>query len=253
MNWPKIKTALIFMFLVIDLFLFVWNISLQKDSLSVDKNTVENTKKLLYDRGIMISDGLIDLEIPEIGSVIVRNSMANQAEFIGNILGGGYIKEGNVFYKDNRSVTINGNKFVITQEGEVDSLDEAEKWLSAMGFNLEDTVRTEYKGGYVFRTVHKGFEVFKSRILVENKDGELKAEGSLFYIIEDKEKKGENVHVSSVLPKLIKEGVGGQRITSITTGYLPVIEEGVFSEADAVASYRILLSDGREFFYSASK
>ncbi len=253
MNWPKMKTALIMMFLVIDLFLMVWNVSLHKESLAVEKNTVENTIKLLSDRGIEVSEDLIQPEIPEIGSVTVKNSMANQAEFLSDILGQGYLKEGNRFYTESREVLIKSNSFEIREKKEIESLDEAEKWLSSMGFDLKDTVRTKYKNGYIFRTMHKGFEVFKSRITVENKDGQAHAEGSLFYIAEADKGKSENIHVISVLPKLIKENVGGQRITSVTTGYLPVIDEGVFSESKAGAVYRILLSDGREFYYSAEK
>ncbi len=253
MNWPKMKTALIFMFLIIDLFLLVWNVTLHKESIEVDKSTIENTKKLLSDRGILLADGIIEQDIPDIGSVMVENSMANQAEFIGGILGNGYVKEGNSFIKEERSVTISKNSFEINDSGEIKSLDEAEKWLTSMGFDLSDTVRTAYKGGFVFRTVYKGFEVFKSRIVVENQDGCVYAKGSLFYIIKDTEKRSENVHISSVLPRLLKEDIGEGKISSVTTGYLPVTEEGVFREANARAVYRILFSDGREFYYNASK
>lgn len=253
MNWPKMKTALIVMFWVIDLFLLVWNVSLKKESVAVDKNTVQNTIKLLSDRGIEVSDGIIEEETPEIGSVTVRNSMANQAEFLSDILGQGYLKDGDKFYTEKRQVRINKNSFEITEKREIESLEDAEKWLSSMGFDLKDTVRTKYKGGYIFRTMHNGFEVFKSRITVGNKDGFASAEGSFFYITESGEGKGENVHVSSVLPALIKEGISGQKITSISAGYLPVFEDGAFSESKAGAVYRILLSDGREFFYSAEK
>ena len=52
MNWPKIKTALICLFLAIDIFLAGWDIALRRGKSRVSDEVVENTVSLLADRTI---------------------------------------------------------------------------------------------------------------------------------------------------------------------------------------------------------
>lgn len=254
MNWPKIKTVLICLFLVIDLFLAGWDISQRHGKNSVSEEVIENTVKLLEDRTIKVSPNLIRRSLPKMGAVTAKNPMSDEAEFIGKILGSGYAKEDNRFYIPGKEVVIDANGFKISEEKTLNSLEEAKKWLEGNGFDLSGTVETEYMGSYVFRTVYDGFELFGSNITVTCEEKTAVAEGSFFYVSESVRESGEILHVTSVLPYLISDGAENSEITNITPGYMCMSAGDVrFSEASASPVYRIILSDGREFFYDAVK
>ena len=89
MNWPKIKTALICLFLAIDIFLAGWDIALRRGKSRVSDEVVENTVSLLADRTITVSPALISRSAPRITTVTAKNPMADEAGFIGKILGTG--------------------------------------------------------------------------------------------------------------------------------------------------------------------
>lgn len=253
MNWKKIKTVLIFLFLAIDIFLVIWNIMLRHESKVVDEETIINMAMLLEKRGIEIPEGIINEEIPEINGISVRNAMASEAEFVGNILGNRYKKDDNVFYNDVCSVKIEGNSFIIESETQINSGEEAVKWLEGLGFNLEDTVKAEYRGEFLIKSVYKGHDIFGSRIFVKSEDGKTTAYGSFYYVIEGSETETDISHASSVLPRLIREGISDCAVSSVSVGYKVDDLESKFVEASANPTYRIMLSDGREIFYNATK
>ena len=76
MNWNKVKTVLIYLFLAIDIFLVIWNIRLQNEAGAVGKKTIENTAKLLAARGIELPEGTVTEKIPELKGISVRNAVA---------------------------------------------------------------------------------------------------------------------------------------------------------------------------------
>ena len=252
MNWPKIKTALICLFLAIDIFLAGWDIALRRGKSRVSDEVVENTVSLLADRTLTVSPALISRSAPRITTVTAKNPMADEAGFIGKILGTGYIKDGNRFYKPGKEVELSDNSFIIKEQKKIASLSEARAWLSDNGFDLSGTVQTEYMGSYLFRTVYSGFELFKSGVTVTC-DGETAvAEGMLLYVESEDSKKEEILNVTSVLPRLVTDGAANCEIIGITPGYMCTAAPGErFSETGAIPVYRILLSDGREFFYEA--
>ena len=253
MNWNKIKTVLIFLFLAIDIFLVIWNITLRHKAGVVDDKTIEDMSVLLHERGIKIPEGLIDEEIPDINGVTVRNVMASEAEFVGNILGKKYEKNDNVFFTSGCSVEIKGNEFVIESNRKVKSAEEAEKWLISIGFDLRDTVKAEHRGEYVIKSVYKGHEIYGSRISVKSEDNKTVAYGSFFYVVEGSETETDIRHATAVLPRLIQEGISNCSVSSVDIGYRVDNVGSKFSEAGATPTYRILLSDGREIFYNATK
>ena len=104
MNWAKIKTVLIILFLLIDIFLVIWNVGLKNESRTVDGEVIKNTEELLLSRGINVPQGTLEEGIPDIKRIVVKNALGNEAEFIGEILGKNYRKDGNVFFNSECSV-----------------------------------------------------------------------------------------------------------------------------------------------------
>lgn len=253
MNWPRIKTVLICLFLVIDIFLAGWDISQRHGKNAVSDEVIENTITLLEDRDIKISPELIRRSVPKMETVTAKNAMADEAEFIGNILGAGYAKEDNRFYIPGKEVIIDTNSFKIAEDKTLNSLEDAKKWLEENGFDLSGTVETEYMGSYVFKTVYNGYELFGSNITVRREENKAIAEGSFLYVFKSGEKSENILHVTSVLPQLISDGARNSEITNITPGYMCTAAGSTrFAEASASPVYRIILSDGREIFYDAT-
>lgn len=252
MNWPKIKTVLICLFLVIDLFLAGWDIALRRGKSKVSEDVIENTVSLLADRTITVSPSLLGRSVPKISSVTAKNPMADEAGFIGKILGTGYIKDGNRFYKPGKEVELSGNRFIIRERKKISSLSEARSWLLDNGLDLSGTVQTEYMGSYLFRTVYSGYELFESGVTVTCDGENTAAEGMLLYVEDGNGSSEEILHVTSVLPRLVSDGAANCGIIGIAPGYMCTASLNErFSETGAIPVYRILLSDGREFFYEA--
>lgn len=253
MNWPKIKTVLICLFLAIDLFLAGWDIMLKRGKSTVSDETIENTVALLADRTVSVSPSLLRKTSPRIKSLTVVNPLADEASFIGKVLGTGYVKDGNRFFTENKEAVIENNSFKITEKRKASSLDEAEAWLNENGFDLSGTVETQYMGSYVWRTVYDGFELFGSSVTVRAEGDSLIAEGCLLYVKDAEQIDGEIKNVTAVLPYLISDGVQNCEIISIAPGYMcTAAGETRFAEASTSPVYRIILSDGREFFYDAN-
>lgn len=252
MNWPKIKTVLICLFLAIDLFLAGWDIALHRGKSKVSEEVIENTVSLLADRSITVSPSLLGRTVPKISQVTAKNPTADEAGFIGKILGTGYIKDGNRFYKPGKEVELSDNSFTIKENKKIGSLSEARSWLSDNGLDLSGTVQTEYMGSYLFRTVYSGYELFESGVTVTCDGENTTASGMLLYVEGGSGKNEEILHVTSVLPRLVSDGAVNCEIIGITPGYMcTAAPDERFSETGAIPAYRILLSDGREFFYEA--
>ena len=253
MNWSKVKTVLIIMFSLINIFLIIWNISINKEKYVVNEKTIKTAERLLEKRGISVPDGMIEEGIPDIRPVVVKNVMADEAKFLGDVLGSKYEKHENVFANGKRSVKIEGNYFEIEEKISINTADEAKEWLTSLGIDMKNTIKSEEKGKVEFISVYKGKEIFGSKITVVTGEKTAKATGSFFYVIENTEKDADILHVTSVLPKLIQEGISDCSVLSIKTGYRVVTEGEKFSEAGANPTYKILISDGREIFYNATK
>ncbi len=254
MKWYKIKTILIALFLAIDIFLGFWNLSINKEEKEVSQEVIDNTIEMLSKRDIEVSPLLIEKELPKMRGIVVENSLAKEAEFVGNILGKGYFKEENRFFLEDKELVITGNKFTIKEKKNILSAQEALNWLTECNIDLSGTKQIHYKGEYEFRTMFSGLELFGSNIKVRNEGEYAIAEGSLFYVKRENERKEEIKHITSVLPLLISSGVGKCEITGITAGYTcSSVGDNRFTEASAMPIYRISLSDGRELFYDARK
>ena len=62
------------------------------------------------------------------------------------------------------------------------------------------------------------------------------------------------IHITSILPKLLGEGITSGEIIEINLGYKNALDTGEkYSEITANPFYEIVLSDGRKYYYNASK
>lgn len=254
MKWYRIKTILIALFLAIDIFLVFWNLSINTEEKEVSQEVIDNTVELLSKRDIKVSPLLIEKEIPKMRGIVVENSLADEAEFVGNVLGKGYFKEENRFFLGDKELIISGNRFIIREKKNIFSAEEALNWLTECKMDLSETKQIHYKGQYEFRTTFLGLELFGSSIKVRNEGEYAIAEGSLFYVKRQNESKEKIKHITSVLPLLVSSDVGKCEITGITAGYMcSSMGDNRFTEASAMPVYRISLSDGRQLFYDARK
>lgn len=253
MNWSKIKTVLIALFLLIDVFLVCWNVSQQRDRQTISTDAAANTVEALAARGITVSEGLIAPKIPTMGRLIVKNALADEVAFLGKCLGKGYRKDGSRFFKDGKAVELSGNRFTLTENRSVRTEDEARRWLSDNGFDLSMTRTVKENGAIAFQTVYGEYDVFGSRITVTDEDGTAKADGC-FYTVDREEAGTEVLPMTAVLPRLLAEGIERGVVTAITPGFSAAPDTAErFSEATADAVYCISFADGREFFYNAGK
>lgn len=255
MNWSRIKTILIGLFLVIDLFLLIFNVTLRREGRTVSDRVIDDTVEALLTKDITVSRALLSVKTPDMSRLSAQNVLADEAAFLGRVLGGGYEKDGQTFTRGNKTVELSGNTFLIRETRQISSVAEAARWLSDNGFDLSNVAETVYNGRYVFRTVYNDLEVFGSRIIVFQEGEEAVAEGSFLYIRgAENEKKSQTRHITSVLPRILSEGVSHCEVVGIYPGYMCVQStKERFTEATANPVYRIVLSDGQEFFYNALK
>lgn len=255
MNWSRIKTILIGLFLVIDLFLLIFNTTLRREGRTVSDRVIEDTQAVLSAQGITVSRALLSAKTPDMSRLSAENVLADEAAFLGRVLGSGYTKDGQTFTRGDKTVTLSGNTFVLREKRRISSVAEAGEWLSDQGFDLSATAQTEYNGLYVFRTMYSGLEVFGSRITARQEGDEAVAEGSFLYIRgAENEKQSQTRHITSVLPRILAEGAKSCEVVGVYPGYMCIQSmQERFTEATANPVYRIVLSDGQEFFYNALK
>ena len=256
MNWYRIKTILIFLFLAINLFLasllFYENFAIKK----AEEKRLESAIGVLRDAGIKVEAPQIPVKHPRMATLTVQNQLADKEAFCARLLGGTPVRMGNTYRRQGKSVTITDTGFMYRSghapapaaKNAVKSMKTA---LSKLGFSMEYAKGYEKDGKVYFAMEISGKPLYGSALIVTPGGEEIaEMEGNWPQVLEVKSTKTPTLGAADALMHLLHTSdISGETVEKIALGYT-VLVEGGYQTADAVPVWR-LETDENVYFYDA--
>ncbi|MBR2476739.1 MAG: hypothetical protein IKB50_01240 [Clostridia bacterium] len=229
MNWERMKSFLIVLFVGINIFLIGFMLNSVKNSSTVSKTVVADTTSILSDNNIYIDSNIIPLSTDNPGSFEVM------------------------------PVNVNFTYTSKVQITDKNAKSEIKKALKSNGIKNNYIITRNNDGSYCIGQKAYGHFIFDSLINATCSGNTITLTGR-WYTLNSKPvgKDGEMLPVTSVLIEFmnnpVRDGNIHNCITSITIGYcVPGHDSGAdYISMTAVPCYSINLSNGVSFLYEAS-
>ncbi len=256
MNWPRVKTILIFMFLVVDIMLLASIIVPSVGLSRIPQETIEKTCEVLAQRGIEIPPEVIPARRENMGIVELYNIWPESSAIAGKLLGDGFLADGPV-YK-------NGTKTLFLGESEFNYENTSAKKTIAhelieIGIDVRENLYEE--GEFSLRTWQtiKGKKIFESEIYASKADSTINISG--YWIFPDRENgviintPDTLLDVTGVLIDFINNPLREDKvkITSVEIGYSAgmVYRDTAHKLVSVSPTYKISTSTGSYYMYDA--
>ena len=258
MDWYRMKTILIFLFLGINLFLAAL---LGYESYAEHRSAkaqTESTIATLGRSGITVS-AQTPIGGKRLRSLTLENPCADKAAFTALLLGEGTESAGDHYQKDGKSLrfTENGFSYIGTSSPvpcEKKHISSMKKVLENMGFSMRYAKGTIENGAVVFTQIVDKVPLFGSSLRVTPaSDGSVsKIEGTWANVLDAVGEKSRTSGAAKALLAFLQEGTHqGKTITDIQCGYAVLFSGDGYRTADAVPTWRIETADGSTAFYDA--
>ncbi len=256
MNWYRIKTVLIFLFLAINIFLLAL---LGAEALSARKAAKEKGEAAgaaLSENGITVT-APIPHKTPRLGALTIENLNAAPEALAERILGGKAVRAGDAFLREGQTVSLmekgfryaSGKEAVTPTKKDVSRLREA---LSGMGFSMEYAKGHREGEAVLFVQMVDGVQLFESALFVyPAADGTIaRMEGDWANITKRDYERGTIKPAADALLDFLRSGGKGE-ITAITSGYAVLRAESGYRTADAIPVWEIKTAAGTVFYADA--
>ena len=281
MNWSRVKTILIILFLFTDILLGIGVISSKHKATAIEPEIIKSTVSLLAERNISINPDIIPAKTPGIVYIDAENIISDYDSFAENIFRENPQKNDHLTYEANRHVlSFSGDRFTykckdaqkpfndVMANGDFENRAKsiAVDFLTAHGFDLKHTdvktVKTENGYDITFTGKSGKLPIFSSAVTVSvtgihSDIGELNGvssvSGSWFNTIGQNGSDVELKNITGILIEFMSEYKSSQpvTITDLTLGYTVFESDTLHRSATLVPVWRITLNDGTEYYYDA--
>ena len=238
MNWGKLKSFLIGLFLIINIFLVITMITQERKNTSIPVKTINDTVSVLEKNDILVDASIIPADVKNMSEFTVIP--VTKSEAFNDV---SYINEDNMF-------EININKGVYNTQ-------DMKSVLSSLGIK-NYVVSNDFASGYgnVNQYVD-GYPVFETNVDVES-DGVTSYVTGNWYQFKTKPKKNKEYNNLVLLPSILinyisnqNRPIGEQTITDINYGYYVLNNNANAIIYTAVPCWQIEIDDAVYFYYNA--
>lgn len=257
MNWYRVKTVLIILFLAINLFLAAM-LGLEARTESREaKERVAAAVSALELGGVTV-DCEVPHKPPRLGTLTLENPKADPAEFAAKILGSEAVRFGNEWRRDGKTVTVSDGGFVYETGAEAaaankKSIKAMKKALETMGFSMTYAEGTVADGAVQFIQAVHGAPLYGCVLTVcPAADGTVaRMEGNWANIVESGAERTDIRGAENALLSFLRESEGAGTVTAVDYGYAVLFAEENYHSADALPVWRVETADGKHAFYDA--
>lgn len=281
MNWSKVKTILITLFLITDILLGTAIIVAEHKATSIKPEIIDATVNLLANRGITVSRDIIPTKIPDASYIEAVNSISGYDEFAERINRDNPEKLSDTTYKNKFGILeFSGDTFsykTFSEKTEFDDImakgdyERRAKEMASGYFNslfnnpTADVSSEKIEYGYrvTFTGKYKSLPIFCSEITmtvtghniseVSDSNGVSNMSGSWFTPTGVTTDAGDLKSITGILIDFMAQRDDNEpvEITDLTLGYT-VFDSGIYHKsATLVPAWRITLSDGTTYFMDA--
>ncbi len=258
MDWYRIKTVLIVLFLAINLFLAAL---LGYESYSENRANRARTAaavQTLEKSGIKI-EGDVSAAAPRLRALTLENPYADKFAFATRILGGEPTQLGTSFRRNGNTVTFLEKGFsyvgsVPSVSPDKKSIKAMKSSLEAMGFSMRYAKGALSDGAVLFTQKVDKVPLFGCALRVWPGEGGKPArmEGTWANIVDTVGEKQKISIAAEALLAFLQEGTHeGQTVKRAECGYAILLGADGYRTADAVPAWRIETADGAASFYDA--
>ncbi|MBR6523807.1 MAG: hypothetical protein IKT39_04275 [Clostridia bacterium] len=222
MNWPRVKTILIFLFLAVDIMLLC-SIIIPSVTLSrIPQETIRNTADVLSQRGIEISPEIIPARRESMGIVELYNIWPDKEAVAEKLLGKAPVLSGEVYKNGTKTLTFQQDGFNYKNSATVKTVAHE---LIEMGIDVRDNFYEEGESSLRSWQTIEDKKLFESEIYAAQTGAEVTVTG--YWIFSDRENgiiintPDTLLDVTGVLIDFINNPLREPevKITSVETGY----------------------------------
>lgn len=265
MNWGRIKTILIILFLFTDIFLALSIFTAQKKETQISPEVVDAAIKILADHNLSIDKSVIFPKIPQAPVLQADNVISDYSEFANLLLGDGFSQSGEyTFFTKDANLTFSGDSFQFEYISKPDVSDsftenEAQKsvfsYLENLGFDISGAkvVSSSLNGGMYHikvRDYANNMPVYSSETdIFVSKDEVYSLSGSWFNRRINANAGGSLKNPAGILVDFAASYEGAPaEIKSAELGYSVYDSNTYHRSASLIPVTKILLSGGNEYF-----
>lgn len=269
MNWSRVKTVLIILFLCTDIFLLATYLSSKYAASTISGEVIESTVDVLKNNNITVDPAIIPHKIPNMVSPDAENVISDYETFAKNILGDQllpveYGYESNVgkitFYGDRFNFVKNPSLGAITDSipvtDEKMAKDITVSGLQRLGFDLENAEITTNKTdtGYTVTLENraKSLPIFNSQVIVElSKTGISSVAGIWFNEVGSQTGSNPIKSITSALVDFVPDAKTPAEITEIELGYNIFDKASYHKSATLIPVWKVTTKDGDTYLLDA--
>lgn len=237
-NWEKLKTFLIVLFAVLNVFLIAFTLVQNSKYSVISDETVSDTVKILKSKNINISADKIDRKQVGLNVISLKNAV------VSHNFPSGFTREDEKTFSAETSGSLNS-------EGDV------KRVLSSVGINGDTEIILNEKSAVVNLKVG-GFPVFDVSLTLTEQNGKVKISGS-WYSAESKPKKSSDksdiVSLTGILIDFsnIAQFDGEISVDKIELGYYISESNRLLERLNVTAApcWKISSSDGKCYYFNA--
>ena len=262
MNWSRVKTVLIILFLCTDIFLLATYLTSKYSSSSISPEVIESTVEVLENNGIWLDPSVIPQKTPEVLSLDAENIVSDLEAFAKMVLGADFSKVDFGYESAVGKLTFFGDRFNFTKNPNFDVLvdsipitdekmakDTAISSLQSLGFNLENaeiTVKKDEAGYTVaLQNFANSLPIFNSEVTVTlSKTGITSISGIWFNEAESQNGSNDIKRITSALIDFIPDVTSPAEITEIELGYNIFDKASYHKSATLIPVWKVTLKDG---------
>lgn len=256
MNWPRVKTILIFLFLAVDIILLASIIFPQISISKIPVETINNTAEVLSSRGIEISSEIIPAKRQSLGTVELYSLWPDKNVLAKKLLEETPSYDGHAFKTDSETITFSESEFHYIS---LDLEKTLPHQLLGLGIDLRKHLYEQGDSTYrIWQTINDK-KFFESEVYAVSDDSSVTLSG--YWIFSDREN-GVIINtpdtltdVTGVLINFINNPLREDKvkITSVETGYSSgtAYRDTEHKLVSLVPAYKISTDNGAYYMYDA--
>lgn len=269
MNWSRVKTVLIILFLCTDIFLLATYLSSKYSSSVISDDVINSTVEVLASNSITIDPSVIPQRTPHIPYTEAENVIYDYEAFAKSILGEALFQTDSGYESNTGRMTFHGDSFSFTVNPEAFALSDTmlvteEKTakeivlttLENLGFDLKNAEISVSKtnDGYsvILENTANSLPIFNSQVTVALSDfGITSFSGIWFNEAPSQSSTNSLKSITSVLIDIIPQVSGETEIVSLELGYNSFDKLSYHKATALIPVWKVNCKDGSTYLLDA--
>ena len=266
MNWGRIKTILIILFLFTDIFLALIIFNSNQKEIEVSSEVIDSSCEILKKHGVSINKSVIPSEIPSAPILQADNVISSYDEFAKMLLGDDFTVNEDTYASKTAKLTFSGDTFTfesskkptssknVTQKKAQNAFFEK---LEALGFDMSDAKAvsvSEKSGVYTMKILdyYDKLPVFSSEIKLVATASDIISLSGCWY---NRKSSGQSNLLKSTASILVDfatkyDGATPAKISSVELGY-SVFDSGTYHKSASLIPVNKIVIEGIDCFMDA--